>query len=71
MRPGIIVTLLISSIYLQAQSAGGDAVYNFLRIPAGALNTALGGEQVSVISNENSTGLRNTALLRSGMHHQL
>lgn len=71
MRPGLIVTLLISSIYLQAQSAGGDAVYNFLRIPAGALNTALGGEQVSVISNENSTGLRNPALLRSGMHHQI
>ena len=56
---------------LRAQRAGGDAVYPFLRLPAGALAAALGDINVSVPVNDISLASQNPALFREAMDGQL
>lgn len=56
---------------LNAQTLGGNAVYNFLTQPGSAQIAALGGTNISHQSNDVSFGLSNPALLRSSMHHQV
>ncbi|ULQ53537.1 type IX secretion system protein PorQ [Flavihumibacter fluvii] len=54
-----------------AQYAGGNSVYNFLKLPASPLNTALGGENISVISNDVTMGYQSPSLQREEMDQQL
>lgn len=56
---------------VQAQSAGGGAVYSFLGLPAGVQQTTVGGETTSLIGNDLSVAYTNPALLRAEHHQQL
>ncbi|MBC6492234.1 type IX secretion system protein PorQ [Flavihumibacter stibioxidans] len=71
MKCRLIILLLCSFLWSRGQNAGGNAVYNFLRLPAGSLHTALGGENISVISRDITMVYQNPGLLRQEMHGQL
>ena len=62
--------MLITS-FLQAQTLGGNSVFNFLKLPATPQLTALGGVNTSHISNDVGLAFNNPALLKSSMHSQL
>jgi len=62
--------VLITS-FLQAQTLGGNSVFNFLKLPATPQLTALGGVNTSHISNDVGLAFNNPALLKSSMHSQL
>ncbi|HZI54531.1 MAG TPA: type IX secretion system protein PorQ, partial [Chitinophagaceae bacterium] len=53
------------------QTLGGNSVFNFLRLPNTPQLTALGGVNVSVISNDVGLAFNNPALLKKEMHTQL
>ena len=57
-------------VYVDAQILGGNTVYNFLEQPNSSQLSALGGINVSTISNDVSMGFYNPALLRSSMNLQ-
>ena len=57
--------------FLQAQTLGGNSVYNFLKLPATPQLTALGGINTSHISNDVGLSFNNPALLKPSMHSQL
>lgn len=56
---------------LYAQTLGGSAIYNFLKLSPGPQLSAIGSTNVSVISNDLSLVWNNPALLRQTMHKQL
>lgn len=53
------------------QTLGGNAVFNFLRLPNTPQLTALGGVNVSVTANDVGLAFNNPALLKKEMHTQL
>ena len=57
--------------FLQAQTLGGNSVFNFLKLPATPQLTALGGINTSHISNDVGLSFNNPALLKPSMHSQL
>ena len=65
----IIITLL--SFELAAQTLGGNTVFNFLKVPNTPQLSALGGINVSQISNDVGLAFNNPALLRPQMHSQM
>ncbi|KIC93465.1 type IX secretion system protein PorQ [Flavihumibacter solisilvae] len=69
--PVFTIVLLTCSCDIQAQSAGGNAVYNFLRFPANPLASSLGDENITVISREVTMSYQQPSLLREEMHGQL
>lgn len=62
--------LMVTAI-TNAQVAGGNVLYNFLKLPAGPLNTALGGENITVLSNDVTMGYQAPSLLRQEMNQQM
>ncbi len=62
---------LIACERLVAQTLGGNAVFNFLRLPPAPQLTALGGINVSKTSDDLGLALNNPALLRPSMHTQM
>lgn len=68
----LLFTLLFTCAqYANAQRAGGNAAYSFLGLPAGSLQTALGGHNTSIINKELSAAYMNPALLRQHHHQQV
>jgi hypothetical protein len=53
------------------QTLGGNAVYNFLKLPGSPQLTALGGLTTSNLSRDIALSAHNPALLRDEMHGQL
>jgi hypothetical protein len=53
-----------------AQLAGGSSVYNFLQLSANPLHTAIGGQNISVISKDVSMGYQQPALIRKELDQQ-
>lgn len=70
MRQWLTLSLVLITGMANAQVAGGNAVYNFLKLPASPLQAALGGENISVISNDVTMGYQTPALLRQEMDRQ-
>lgn len=66
-----IVFGIIFCSRLSAQTLGGNAVFNFLSQPNTAELSALGGVNVSSISNHVGMSFQNPALLRDGMHKEV
>ena len=66
----LILAAAISSC-LTAQTIGGNAVFNFLKLPNTPQLTALGGVNVSVTSNDAGLAFNNPALLKKEMHTQM
>ncbi|OIR12881.1 hypothetical protein GALL_59480 [mine drainage metagenome] len=62
--------LFLFCIQLNAQTLGGSTVFNFLNQPNSSQLSALGGNNISNISNDVSLSFNNPALLRDKMHQQ-
>jgi hypothetical protein len=58
-------------MFCRAQTLGGNATYNFLKLPASPLLTAAGGENVSYLTNEVGLAANNPALFNRSLHEQL
>lgn len=71
MRYCIIILFSFSVQLLAAQSLGGNAVFSFLNQPNTAQTAALGGINISNLSNDVGLAFNNPALLRKSMHQQL
>ncbi len=66
----ILISLAIG-ILSNAQQLGGNTVYNFINQPNSAQLSALGGVNISNITNDVSMSFANPALLRQQMNLQL
>jgi hypothetical protein len=62
------VILLFSTGILRSQTLGGNAVYNFMKLPMGGQLSALGGKNVSLFTADLSLVTENPALLRKDHH---
>lgn len=71
LRLRIIILLLLISIRSIAQTLGGNTVFNFLKVPHTPQLTALGGINVSQISNDVGLAFNNPAQLKPQMHSQM
>ena len=67
----LILGLIIIYLPIFAQTIGGGSVFNFLKLPNTPQLTALGGVNVSNISNDAGLAFNNPALLRESMHGQV
>jgi hypothetical protein len=56
---------------VQSQTLGGNSVFNFLKLPNTPQLSALGGVNISYISNDVGLAFNNPALLQPAMHTQL
>ncbi len=54
-----------------AQTLGGSTVYNFLNVPSTPQLTALGGINISTITDDVGLSFANPAMLRASMHGQM
>ncbi|MBC7850915.1 MAG: type IX secretion system protein PorQ [Chitinophagaceae bacterium] len=64
----LTITSCILFFSVHAQTLGGNAVFNFLKVSNSPQLTALGGINVSQITNDISMSYHNPALLRASMH---
>lgn len=62
---------LFLTINLTAQTLGGNAAFNFIKLPTSPQLSSLGGINVSNISNDAGLAFHNPALLNNEMHQQL
>ncbi|HEX3023996.1 MAG TPA: hypothetical protein VHP12_02200, partial [Chitinophagaceae bacterium] len=60
--------LFLFCFQLNAQTLGGSSVFNFLNQSHSSQLSALGGINISNISNDVSLAFNNPALLRDNMH---
>ena len=67
----IFCLALLGQVPVVSQTLGGNAVYNFLKVPGSPQLTALGGLNTSNITQDISLAAHNPALLREEMHGQL
>lgn len=65
------ISFFIIAIAGQSQTLGGNAVFNFLKQSNTPQLTALGGVNISQLSNDAGLAFNNPALLKSSMHTQL
>ena len=71
LRPVIFIIFLFSFIASGAQTLGGSAAYNFLKLPATPVLTAAGGINTSFKANDVGLSANNPALLDPSLHQQL
>lgn len=71
MRIFLPILLLFYCARASAQTLGGNAVFNFLKLPNTPQLTALGGVNVSHTSDDVGLAFNNPALLRPVMHTQM
>jgi hypothetical protein len=71
LRQLIIIVSLFIVCSTNAQTIGGSAVFNFLKLPASPQLTALGGVNVSQTGNDVGMAFYNPALLTPAMHTQM
>lgn len=66
--PIFLLVIGFSPLLLQAQTLGGNAVFNFLNQPISAKLASLGGVNTSSIGKDLGMAFYNPALLRDNMH---
>jgi hypothetical protein len=71
MRLGTLTIALVWSIDCIAQTIGGSTVFNFLKVPNTPKLSALGGINVSDVTNDVGLAFNNPALLKPAMHTQM
>lgn len=71
MRFTIIILLCIQALLSRAQTLGGSATYNFLKLPASPLLSALGGVNASYLLDDVGLAAHQPALLKKELHSQL
>lgn len=67
----ITILMLLATVQLSAQTLGGNTVFNFLRLPGTPQLSALGGINISQVSNDIGMASNNPALLTPQMHTQM
>jgi hypothetical protein len=69
MKQALFITLFLAlSVLMNAQTLGGNSVFNFLKLSNSPQLTALGGENISNQSNDVGMVFHNPSLLRASMH---
>ncbi len=71
MKRALLIGILFSLSTADAQTLGGNSVFNFLRLPNTPQLSALGGVNVSQPSNDVGLAFYNPAMLQPAMHTQL
>lgn len=71
MRIFILIPFLFFFLFSRSQALGGNAVFNFLRLPGSPLVTGMGGMNITNTANDVSMAFENPALLQKDMHAQL
>ncbi len=71
LRLPIIILLLLVNVKPFAQTIGGNTIFNFLKVPNAPQLSALGGINVSQVSNDAGLAFNNPALLKPQMHSQM
>jgi hypothetical protein len=71
LRLPFFILIVTGCVPLQAQTLGGNTVFNFLRLPGTPELTALGGVNTSQISSDAGLAFNNPALLTPRMHTQM
>jgi hypothetical protein len=71
MKVGYLLILIFLFVKASAQTLGGNAIFNFIKQPNTAQLSALGGVNISNISNDVGMTFHNPALLRDEMHGQI
>lgn len=66
-----LIIILLFSLQSRSQTLGGNSVFNFLQLPNTPQLSALGGVNVSHISNDVGLAFNNPSLLRPEMHTQM
>jgi hypothetical protein len=67
----IFILYLFFSLEVKAQTLGGNSVFNFLKLPNTPQLSAMGGVNISYISNDVGLAFNNPALLKPEMHTQM
>src|SRR5687768_6687312 len=71
LRKLTVILLLLLNKTISAQTLGGTTVFNFLKVPNTPQLSALGGINVSQVSNDVGLAFNNPALLKPQMHSQM
>lgn len=71
LRCKIFILAILVAGNISAQTLGGSTVFNFLRLPATPQLSALGGINISKVSDDIGMAANNPALLQPGMHTQM
>jgi len=66
----LLIVILVFSFKTTAQTLGGNSVFNFLKLSNTPQLSALGGVNVSQLSDDIGLAFNNPALLSSSMHSQ-
>jgi len=67
----LVLLVVFSSILARAQALGGTSVFNFTKISNTPQLTALGGINISQVTDDIGLAFHNPALLRPSMHTQI
>lgn len=67
----VVILAVFLNINALAQTLGGNAVFNFLKLSNTPQLSALGGVNISTISNDVGLVFNNPALLKPSMHSQM
>ncbi len=70
-RSVFIIAFTIVCFLSKAQTIGGEAIYNFLKLPASPRLSAVGGVNVSYSNDDVGLGINNPAILNESLHSQL
>ena len=71
MRFTILILLCIQALLSRAQTLGGSATYNFLKLPSSPVLSALGGVNASFVLDDAGLAAHQPALLNKGLHSQV
>ncbi|MBK5271561.1 MAG: type IX secretion system protein PorQ [Bacteroidia bacterium] len=71
MKCVLVILLWFATFGLNAQTLGGNSVFNFLKLPNTPQLTSLGGVNVTQPSNDIGLAFNNPALLKPSMHTQM
>jgi hypothetical protein len=67
----ILFIVIVTSNHIYSQALGGNAVFNFIKQPNSPQLSALGGVNISNITNDISISFHNPSLLRKEMNEQV
>jgi len=71
LRPVFTIVFTVVCLLSKAQTIGGKAIYNFLKLPASPVLSAVGGVNVSYSNEDIGLGINNPAILNESLHSQL
>jgi hypothetical protein len=71
LRSVVTIVFAVACFLSRGQTIGGEAIYNFLKLPSSPGLSALGGVNVSYLNEDIGLGSNNPAILNESLHSQL